>query len=151
LLSDTAEYALRAVLYIAQQDTTEDLVRAEEVSEALGVPGNYLSKILHVLAREGVLASTRGPRGGFRLKRDADRLTLITVIAPFDPMEPRRVCLLGRPSCNDSNPCPAHERWKGISEQVGRFFRFTTIGDLLRDPAQLALKPASARSRSSRT
>lgn len=132
MLSDTAEYALRAVLYIAQH-AEERPLRAEEIAEALSVPRNYLSKILHVLAKERVLESTRGPHGGFRLAVAAGRLPLHRVVTPFDPMEPRRTCLLGRPQCNDSNPCAAHERWKGISDEVGTFFRQTTVGALLKE------------------
>lgn len=137
MLSDTAEYALRAVLYIAQHGA-EAPVRAEEVSSALGVPRNYLSKTLHVLAREGILASTRGPRGGFQLGSDPDELHLYAVVAPFDRLQPGRSCILGRPQCNDRNPCPAHERWKGISDRVSTFFRSTTVGDLIREGGDLS-------------
>ena len=132
MLSDTAEYALRAVLYIAQH-ARERPLRADEVAEALSVPRNYLSKILHVLAKERVLRSTRGPQGGFQLAVAAERLALHRIVTPFDPMEPRRTCLLGRPQCSDHNPCPAHERWKGISDQVGTFFRTTTVAALLKE------------------
>lgn len=130
MLSDTAEYALRAVLYIAQRHE-EGPVRAEQAAEALHVPRNYLSKILHVLAKEGVLSSTRGPQGGFRLGVPAARLRLFQIVQPFDSLEPRRTCLLGRPECSDRNPCTAHERWKGISDQVAGFFRGTTVAALL--------------------
>ena len=57
ILSQTAEHALRAVLYLAQRE--DELVRVGDIAEALSIPRNYLSKILHLLAREGVLASTR--------------------------------------------------------------------------------------------
>lgn len=143
MLSDTAEYALRAVLYIAQYGT-ETPVRSEEVAEALGVPRNYLSKTLHVLAREGVLASTRGPRGGFQLGSDPDALHLYAVVAPFDRLQPGRSCILGRPQCSDLNPCPAHERWKGISDRVSSFFRSTTVGDLIREGGDLSSMPSRA-------
>lgn len=137
MLSDTAEYALRATLYIAQHANGSRLVRTDEAAEALGVPRNYLSKILHVLARQGVLSSTRGPLGGFRLAYDADDLPLYRILEPFDPVGPQRTCILGRPECNDGNPCPAHHRWKGISEKVLSFFRETTVGDLLREEGSL--------------
>ena len=61
LLSQTSEYALRAVLYIAECDGP---VSVGEIAEAVGVPQNYLSKTLHQLARAGVLRSARGPAGG---------------------------------------------------------------------------------------
>lgn len=130
MLSLTAEYALRTVLFLA--DRGGGSVPAEEIAEALGVPRNYLSKTLHRLAREGVLRSTRGKGGGFRLGVDPARLTLLRVIAPFDQMSGERRCLLGRSECSDRNPCPAHSRWKAVSERVTDFFRETTVRDLVR-------------------
>ncbi|CAN5733285.1 hypothetical protein BH23GEM9_BH23GEM9_20600 [soil metagenome] len=141
LLSHTAEYALRAILYIAQHETETELVRSDVVSEALDVPRNYLSKILHTLGRERILLSTRGPTGGFRLARDPDEISLLQVVQPFHDFGAPRSCILGRPRCSDRNPCPAHNRWKGISEQVGDFFRNTTLGDLLREPGSLTIGP----------
>jgi Rrf2 family protein len=139
LLSHTGEYALRAVLYIAQNETEASLVRNDSIAEALDVPRNYLSKILHTLAREGVLMSSRGPTGGFRLARKPDTIPLRQVVAPFDAVDGPRTCILGRPRCSDRNPCPAHGRWKSISEQVAAFFSGTSVGDLLREPGSLTM------------
>lgn len=134
MLSQTAEYALRTVLYLAagQQD---ELRRASEVAEALDLPQNYLSKTLHLLARAGVLTSSRGKHGGFRLTKNPSRITLAEVVEPFDGPTGSRTCLLGRTACSDSDPCPAHGRWKSVSGEVATFFRETTVGDLLTGPA----------------
>jgi len=134
MLSQTAEYALRTVLYLAaeEQDT---LFRASEIADHLGVPQNYLSKTLHLLARAGVLTSSRGKHGGFRLAKPATRLTLAEVVTPFHGPTGARICLLGRAACSDSDPCPAHGRWKAVSTEVSTFFRDTTVGDLLAGPA----------------
>jgi Rrf2 family protein len=137
MLSDTAEYALRATLYIAQHASPESLVRTDQVAEALGVPRNYLSKILHQLAKHGVLVSSRGVQGGFRLVHAADEVELARIVELFDPVVPQRTCILGRPECSDSRPCPAHGRWKGISQEVRGFFNKTTVGDLLREEGSL--------------
>jgi len=130
LLSQTAEYALRAVLVIAEQDGRP--LGSARLAQQLGIPPNYLSKILHQLAREGVLESTRGKTGGFKLSRPAARLYLLDVIRPFDQVLDRRSCLLGRPVCSDQTACAAHERWKQVSERLDAFFRDTTIADLQR-------------------
>ena len=135
MLSRTAEYALRAVLFLADSGEPANV---ERIAERLRVPRNYLSKTLHRLAREGVLASTRGQRGGFRLARDPDRLPLLAVVEPFDPLRGERRCLLGRPQCSHANPCPAHAQWKTVSEQVAAFFRDKTVGDLLRGEVGLS-------------
>jgi Rrf2 family protein len=129
LLSHTAEYALRAVLFLAEHGR-ERAVRVDEMARALRLPRNYLSKTLHQLARSGVLASTRGKAGGFRLAVPAERLTLHRVVAPFGDVNDRRRCLLGRPACSDRTACAAHDQWRDVAEHVSTFFRETTVADL---------------------
>jgi Rrf2 family protein len=129
LLSQTTEYALRAIIHLARTND-DDPVRVDDVAEALGVPRNYLSKILHVLARDGVLASTRGPGGGFRLARAPETLRLVDVIGEFEVPEAPGDCLLGRTRCPDEATCPAHERWTTVSSTIADFFEKTTVADL---------------------
>ncbi len=130
MLSQTAEYALRATLFLA--DRGGQPASVDDIARHLGVPRNYLSKTLHRLAREGVLASTRGKGGGFRLAVDPGRLPLLRVVEPFDQLTGERRCLLGRPECSDRNPCPAHQQWRSVSERVSTFFRERTVADLLK-------------------
>jgi Rrf2 family protein len=130
ILSLTAEHALRAVLYVAR-NAGEKPVRVPEAAAALSIPRNYLSKILHTLARSGILESMRGRAGGFRLAVPADRLSLLLVIQEFDRMPEQRRCLLGWAVCSDRNACAVHHSWKTTSESVARFFRTTTIAHIL--------------------
>lgn len=134
MLSQTAEYALRAVLYLAEQPHGRP-VRVDEIGDALGIPANYLSKTLHALVRSRVLASLRGPHGGFRLAVAAEDVPLMHVVAPFDDIAARRHCLLGNPQCSDRQGCAAHHAWKETSDQVERFFRSTTIADIRPKPS----------------
>lgn len=131
MLSQTAEYALRAVLFLAGHEGGGRPVPVDRISDELDLPRNYLSKILHTLAKRGVLTSTRGPHGGFALAVPADELPLLTAVEAFDALEERRQCLLGRSRCSDREPCPAHARWKDVAERVSSFFRETTVADLL--------------------
>ena len=130
MLSGTAEYALRAVVHIAQQPHG-DPVRAVDLADAVDVPRNYLGKILHELARAGILTSTRGKNGGFQLAVPAEKLQLLQVVSLFDRVSETRRCILGRRECSDSDPCPAHGKWKAASEEISRFFQSTTIADVL--------------------
>jgi len=143
MLSQTAEYALRAALHIAEFGADRP-VAVNEIAQALDVPRNYLSKTLHQLARVGVVTSTFGPGGGFQLSAPPDQLTLDTIIAPFDTAAERH-CLLGRARCRDSAPCAAHERWKTIADQIQGFFATTTVADLLRGDAPDLLSPQAVR------
>jgi Rrf2 family protein len=130
MLSGTAEYALRAVVFIARRGTDVP-VQADELAEAVDVPRNYLGKVLHQLVRARILRSTRGKNGGFWLARDPSDLTLLEIASLFDRIEGRRRCLLGRPECSDTYPCPVHHRWRATSEQISRFFRETTLADVI--------------------
>lgn len=133
ILSQTAVYALRAMLHLAERPRGQ-AVRVHDIASALDVPRNYLSKILHVLARRGLLRSARGPSGGFSLVRSPEQTTLLEVAGHFDDLD-RVPCLLGRPECRDEDPCPAHGRWKEVAAALHEFFRNTTIADLARLPA----------------
>jgi len=129
-LSSTAQQAISAVLCIAAAGG--EPMRVQTIAAATGAPRNYLSKILHVLARAGVLSSGRGPRGGFRLAGPAERLTLAAVTGPFERPGQRR-CLLGRPTCRDATACPAHRRWSKVASGVEDYFQTTTIARLLEE------------------
>ncbi|MFQ5745628.1 MAG: RrF2 family transcriptional regulator [Gemmatimonadota bacterium] len=137
MISRTAEYALRAVLYLARRETGES-VRTTEMAGETGVPANYLSKILHRLGRRSIVTSERGPHGGFRLARPAGEISLAEVIEPFGIPSETVGCLLGRAECSDSDPCSAHKRWKAVNATVRCFFDDTSVADLLekRNPAR---------------
>lgn len=134
MLSQTSEHAIRAVLFLAQQPAGES-VSADRVAQAIGAPANYLGKTLNTLARRGLLASARGPAGGFRLTRDAGQIALADVVDAVDD-RPRAMtlCLLGNRPCHAATPCAAHARWSAVQESVRAPLRRTTIADLL-DPA----------------
>lgn len=132
MISATAAYAIRAMLYLAEREG-EGLARVEDVAEALDVPRNYLSKILHALVKDGTLRSVRGPHGGFELAVPASSLTLFSVVRAFDDIEAKRTCLLGLGECSDENPCALHGRWSGVAAEVASFFRETALDEVVRD------------------
>jgi Rrf2 family transcriptional regulator, iron-sulfur cluster assembly transcription factor len=141
VLNQSADYALRAVLFVAQGDGTRSCTAAM-IAEALAVPRNYLGKVLHTLTGVGVLTSVRGPQGGFRLAVAAGELTLASVVEPFQRLPERRSCLLGSTPCDPAMPCTSHQQWQQVSDQVTTFFRTTTIERMLEGGATLA--PAAA-------
>ena len=128
-LPQTAEYALRAVCYIAEHEHAGP-VPVPAIAASLGAPQNYLSKTLHQLGALGVLRSVRGARGGYGLGTPASRLRLATIVEPFlVPTEHR--CIMGRTRCRDDAPCGAHFRWKAVNETARAFFAELTVADLL--------------------
>ena len=132
VLSQTATYALQALVTLAGLQPGERAT-VDELAEGLGRPRNYLSKILHQLASAGVLDSSRGPGGGFRLARPPEELRLIEVVRQFDDVPREPVCLLGWNRCSDDDPCPAHARWRTLSAPLADFFEQTSLADLVGD------------------
>ncbi|CAN5841082.1 RrF2 family transcriptional regulator [soil metagenome] len=132
MLSQTAEHALRATLFLARSSVGEPM-SADVIAEALGAPRNYLSKTLNTLAKRGLLSSARGPYGGFQLVRAAEELTIAEVVHAFDEPRTRGICLLGGGPCNDAEPCGAHFRWKAVTAEMLAPLNNTTIADLLED------------------
>lgn len=130
MVNQSADHAIRAVLFVARNDTACPC-SADQIAAAIGVPRNYLGKLLHTLAQVGVLSSVRGPRGGFRLAVPAAELTLAAVMEPFQKLPERRACLLGNGACDPANPCESHEQWQAMTDRVTVFFQGTTVAAML--------------------
>lgn len=129
VLSQTSEYALRIMAFLAQQPSGT-LVPAVSMQGKVRVPANYRGKILNQLTRVGLLESTRGRTGGFRLARPASRIRLSEVIAPFEPVIPPSACLLGQARCSEARPCAAHHKWRELGAAREQFLRGTTVADV---------------------
>lgn len=82
-LPESTEWVLHAVASLAQLDERAS-ASAAQLAEHFDVPAAYLAKQLQALVRAGVLHATTGPRGGFRLARSADRITLLDVVEAVD-------------------------------------------------------------------
>ena len=132
LMSKTSRYALQAATFLAEHWEEGKSIQVQEIAEGTGVPRNYLAKILHQLARQGVLVSERGPKGGFRLAADPSEIALAVVVDTVEPGLADRHCLLGRPACSDEDPCAAHSRWQKLSGDLTRFLAETRLADLAR-------------------
>lgn len=129
-LSQTAEHALRAVLFLARQPEGTR-VPAEVIAEALDAPRNYLSKTLGTLAKDGVISSARGPSGGFRLRVPASELSLARVVRAVDDPTVSGACLVGGRRCDADDPCAAHAQWVAVRAAALAPMEKTTIADLL--------------------
>ena len=134
VLSRSSEYALRAVLELATRGGR--MTSATELAKSLNVPQRYLSHVLGELARAGILESSRGQQGGFRLREPVRTLTLARVISPFDAVGSRTQCLLRQSQCSAKQPCAAHDEWTQVAERVVDFFQRMTVLDLLRKEAR---------------
>lgn len=142
MISQTAEYALRAVAQLAAH--VDEPQTAQQIAADTQVPLPYLSKVLQSLAREGVIHSQRGLHGGFTLRMDADELTVYAVVEAVDPLKRISTCPLGLID-HGAKLCPLHRRLDEAFSAVEVAFRATYIGELLRECApepDLCLPPS---------
>lgn len=125
MLSLSSEYALRAVIHLAKHESDWPM-SGQRIADEMDIPRKYLSKILSDLTRAGVLVSTRGKKGGFRLAKPSTKISLVDVLSPFEPIKQKR-CPFGNQECSDENPCLAHDRWKTVLVARQRFLQATSI------------------------
>jgi len=107
---------------------TDAHVPSAAVAAATGLPPNYLTKVLNAFVHVGILESTRGPNGGFRLVVLPRELSLSDAIAPFEEPDAGR-CLLGPDCCGQGPDCPC-PTCRRLSHAIHRFLETTTIADL---------------------
>lgn len=133
MISPTAEYALRAVVAIAQANP--EAVVTPAIAETTRVPPGYLCKVLQTLRKAGLVDSKRGLGGGFTLARPADRITVLEVVNAVDPIKRIERCPLGIDE-HGTNLCALHKRLDEATESVEQAFASTTIAELLWAPGR---------------
>ena len=132
MFSQTAEYALRAIVVLA--DDAEAPWTAQEISSKSMVPHDYLMKVLQALAKAGLVTAQRGRGGGFILTRQPDRITVLDVISAVDPLRRIKHCPLGL-KAHSTTLCPLHRKLDDAIRSVEEAFASTTIAEILADPS----------------
>ncbi len=127
LFSTATGYALRALAALPEDGT---FCLAKDLSSSLELPAPYLAKILQGLVQADILESVRGPKGGFRLRRPSDRITVGEVVVAMEGPDAMEGCIMGFPSCGDEHPCPLHDAWGAVKAQVTTSMTEATIRDL---------------------
>lgn len=92
MLAAKTQYAILALLELAQEQSDGRPAPAARIAERHGIPATFLVQILHELKRAGLVVSTRGANGGYRLNRSTDELTLADVVDVLESTEPAPEC-----------------------------------------------------------
>lgn len=127
--SSACEYAIRALTYMAAFPTGTRLL-ARDVAAHERVPGPFLGKVFQTLVRADILASNKGPGGGFSIAREPTTVTLFDIYSAIDGTTYLEGCAVGLARCSDETPCPLHERWKPVRERIRTYLQTTTLADM---------------------
>lgn len=134
MFSQTQEYALRAVIWLAGH-IDEGPVDNGRIADETSVPPSYLSKVLQSLTRGEILTSRRGVGCGFVLARDPDTLTVLDVINVVDPLKRISTCPLGLKT-HGTNLCPMHARLDNALSLVEQALGSSTIREVMSEPGR---------------
>jgi len=129
IFSKKCELALQAVLYLAHKDYDAP-TSALEISEEIGTPKEFTSKILQMLIKCGIVGSRKGKSGGFYLARPAKEIRLIDIVEAIDGTDVFHRCVLGFPNCSNDEPCPVHDEWGKLREEALRMLSARTLEEL---------------------
>jgi len=133
IFSKTCEYAIRAVFYIAHKSAGGKKVGIKEVAAGIDSPELYLAKILQDLSRKGLISSAKGPNGGFFFSEYSLARPLGDIVEAVDGNDLFYGCALGLKQCSEVNPCPLHNQFKAIRDQIHHLLQHTTIGEFNED------------------
>lgn len=129
VFSKTCEYAIRAVFYIAHKSASGKRTGIKEIATGIDSPELYLGKILQDLSRKGIISSAKGPNGGFYVDEVSLGKPLSNIVEAVDGNGLFYGCALGLKQCSEINPCPLHNQFKSIRDQIHHLLHHTTIGE----------------------
>lgn len=131
MFSKACEYGIRSLIFITQKSLKKERVNITEISEAIDSPNAFTAKILQKLVRGNILSSIKGPQGGFFIaQEDLGRVKLAEVVAILDGNNIYDGCGLGLRECNELKPCPLHDSFKSVRDDLKKMLMKTSLKDL---------------------
>ena len=131
MFSKACEYGIRATTYIALQSMQNRRVSLKEISEEIGSPTAFTAKVLHQLAKNNILDSTKGPSGGFQIAKERiDGIKLGDVVFAIDGDSIYEGCGLGLDKCSNDRPCPVHDKFAVVRDELNHMLEHTSLLEL---------------------
>ena len=131
-LTNTAEYALRAMSHLALSPKGVP-VRANELAQATAVPLPYLAKIMRRMVDANLVVSAKGHGGGFHLSRPLSQISYLEILEAAGYGSVPDQCVFGWGQCHNENPCPMHESWSVLNGNFKQWAKTTTLASVLRN------------------
>ncbi len=107
-------------------------VSSQEIALTRNLPKTLVAKIMTQLSRGNFVNGSPGPKGGYWLSRPPKNISLFEIITLFEKPEEMVFCPFGRDYCGNNDPCPLHDEFSKMDEQVFEFLRGTHLGVFLK-------------------
>jgi Rrf2 family transcriptional regulator, iron-sulfur cluster assembly transcription factor len=126
IYSNACAYAIRALtrLTLIRPD---GYVLLDELCEGTDLPRHFVAKIFQDLVRKGLLVSAKGRGGGFALARKPKDISLYEIVEAVDGTSSLNACVVGMARCDDKQPCPQHDQWKPLRNELKDFLEKTNL------------------------
>lgn len=128
MFSKTCEYAIKAIIYVAQKSRDGSKVGIKDISKGIDSPEHFIAKILQDLSKKDLIQSLKGPNGGFYLDEESLNRSLADIVREVDGNKIFTACGLGLKQCNAHKPCPIHYQYQEIREKTHEMLRDAKIG-----------------------
>lgn len=131
MFSKACEYAIRATIYIADQSSRGRRVGIKDISKEIDSPEAFTAKILQQLSKTQIIDSVKGPNGGFAIEVEKmSKIKLSQVVSAIDGDSVYKGCGLGFKQCSEKQPCPVHDKFKVVRDELKKMLESTTILEL---------------------
>ena len=129
IYSNACAYAIRAMSLLAMI-RPNGYVLVEELCENTDLPRHFVAKIFQDMVRKGLLTSAKGRGGGFALAKKPVNIKLYDIVKAVDGVDQLDDCVVGMARCDDAQPCPQHDQWKAIRQQLRDYLLDTTLDQM---------------------
>lgn len=131
MFSKACEYAIRATIYIAVQSNQDNRVGLKDISKEIDSPEAFTAKILQQLAKSNIIDSIKGPNGGFEIeKKNMSKIKLSQIVMAIDGDTIYKGCGLGFKQCSEKQPCPVHDKFKIVRDELKHMLETTNVLEL---------------------
>lgn len=131
MFSKSCEYAIKATIYIAVQSNQDNRVGLKDIAKEIASPEAFTAKILQQLSRNNIIDSIKGPHGGFQMdKKEMTKIKLSQIVLAMDGDAIFKGCGLGFKECSEKKPCPVHEKFKVIRNELKNMLENTSVYEL---------------------
>jgi Rrf2 family protein len=143
MLSKKCQYALHAMVYIAEHDPSQ-VVTIQEIAIQKNIPRKFLEIILSELKQGGMIGSRKGKTGGYYLARKANEINILEIVRLIDGAVAMLPCVslnfyqsCGR--CEDEATCKINKVFSGVRDQTLKILSTNTLADLANTPSGINL------------
>ncbi len=131
MFSKSCNYAIKAAIFIAKHSLEENKVGFVDIAKEIDSPQAFTAKILQILVKSGIIDSVKGVNGGFYIpKKNIATTYLVEIVDAIDGDAVFHGCGLGLSHCSETHPCPVHDKFKSIRDELAHMLETTNLEEL---------------------